>query len=121
MNRSSRPLVALALLLSTAAPCLATNVPIPAASAKPVKKDPAAYARIKRFSSGVRVTRSAALRVTNAACNRRTVGVNPPANQLGPINANGSSTLVAVPIGGSSVQSATRDQQISEVCSNLHQ
>jgi hypothetical protein len=119
MNRSSLALTAIVLaILTITAPGIATNVPVPVASTKPSSKHRATYKHVNGFGRGVAVPTSAS-RVSSAACNRRTVGVNPPPNRLGPSGANsGSETLVAVPIGGNSVRSATSDRQLAELCAH---
>ncbi len=110
-------LIQLASLLVGAGPALAATAPSPSpgARAKPkVQQSP-------RFTTRVHIPTGTNTRVSSAACNRRTVGVNPPPNQLGPIGARGSQTLVAVPINGSTVAQSTADQQISEVCAHQRQ
>jgi len=101
-------------LVAGASPGLAAPTPTPTAA---TRAEPKAR-QSPRFSTRVHLPTSSTTRVSSAACNRRTVGVHPPTNQMGPNGANGSQTLVAVPIGGSNVAQATTDQQITELCAH---
>jgi hypothetical protein len=56
--------------------------------------------------------------VSAAACNRRSVGTTSEGGTMGPNGASTSQTLIAVPIGGGNVASATEQQRVAEACAH---
>jgi len=89
--------------------------PTPATTPHPKPPGPLGIARL---ATGTRLPNRGNWKVSAAACDRRTVAVNPPSNQLGPRGASESQTLVAVPLNGD-VAAATRESEIAEICAHL--
>ncbi len=110
-----RNLIIASAILAVAAPAAAA--PTSAAPPNPVSAkttqqvgDPA------RFTNPVNVRVRTVTSTSAGACNRRAVGVSYSAGAMSVNGASDSRTLIAAPIGGGSISSATTQQQITEVC-----
>jgi hypothetical protein len=108
------PAAALAVLLACAAATARAQTPTPGANnPKPTAK-PAVHALSGQGHNGGNRPRH----VSAAACNRRAVGTTSAGGTMGPNGAGTSQTLIAVPIGGGNIASATERQRIAEACAH---
>jgi hypothetical protein len=110
---------ALAAGLALSAPVAAHESPAPAASRPTTHPHVRTTAKPPSFSAKVRNPTGNA-RIGADACNRRSIGLNSARGQLGPGNSSKSQTLVAIPIGGGSASSATRQARVDEACGHTH-
>jgi hypothetical protein len=107
------PAAALAVLLACVAATAGAQTPSPSPSGPKTPK-PAIHALSGQGHNGGNRPRH----VSSAACNRRSVSTTSSGGTMGPNGASTSQTLIAVPIGGGNVASATEQQRIAEACAH---
>jgi hypothetical protein len=105
-----RPLGTVCAVLLTFSAASAHQPSAPVSSPKPIRHPAVLSNKLHRPANS-------SSHVSSAACNRRAAGPGTP-GALGPNGASASQTLVAIPIGGGNVATATQQQQITEACAH---